>query len=98
MTNENNDTPYLPNGDIDFDKMEIINADPIYLTGFDDCVVGHVLNNGNSVVCYSIKKMLQNVMTNHNMAYWEAHDFLCHNILFAYYGEFGPVYLEDDYE
>ena len=67
----------------------------IFLKGFDDAIVGTALSQGNLVVCYSIKRMVDNLIATQGMTDAEAYEWLDFNTLFAYFGEHTPVYLED---
>lgn len=65
------------------------------LRGFDDALTGVAISNGNHVTCYSVKKMINTLMTRDNMSAVEAMEFLEFNTLYAYFGPLTPVYLED---
>lgn len=67
----------------------------VFLHGFDDAILGTALSQGNTVVCYSMKAMVDTLMKNENLSEIEAYEWLDHNTFFAYFGEHSPVYFED---
>jgi|688.fasta_scaffold00313_87 hypothetical protein len=71
------------------------NNQMVFLEGFDDAIIGTALSQGNTVVCYSISRMIDNLKQNHEMEYTEALEWLDFNTLYAYFGEHTPVYVED---
>lgn len=77
--------------------MELTSGDEdlIFLSGFDGAIVGTAISNGNTVVCYSVQKMVDALMQDHDMSVDEALDWLDHNTLFAYFGTHTPVYIND---
>jgi hypothetical protein len=67
----------------------------VFLHGFDDAILGTALSQGNTVVCYSVKVMIDTLIKNDDITESEALDWLDHNTFFAYFGEHSPVYIED---
>jgi hypothetical protein len=85
MTNEENIKSVYPDENL------------VFLRGFDDAIIGTAISTGNPVVCYSISKMINNLMHHQNMTESEARNWLDYNTLYAFFGENSPVYLDDSY-
>lgn len=71
------------------------NEDIVFLKGFDDSIIGTALCQGNTVVMYSIKSMVENLTTTNKMTENEAMEWLDFNTFFAYFGPHTPIYVED---
>ena len=67
----------------------------LFLRGFDDAIVGVAISHGNYVPCYSMKKMVDALVQDHDMTSDEALEFLEFNTFYAHFGTATPVYLED---
>lgn len=67
----------------------------IFLEGFDNAIKGTALCQGNTVVCYSIPRMVETLKTRDRMTQEEAVEWLEFNTFFAYFGEHTPVYVDD---
>jgi len=67
----------------------------VFLRGFDDAIMGTAISTGNTVVCYSVKKMVDSLIESHKMTADEAHEWLDYNTLYAYFGPHSPVYFEE---
>lgn len=67
----------------------------IFLEGFDSSITGTALCQGNTVVCYSMKNMMNTLIEQQEMTESEAWEWLDHNTFFAYFGPHTPVYIDD---
>jgi len=68
----------------------------VFLRGFDSAIMGTAISKGNIVVCYSVPKMVDALMKDHDMVEQEAEEWLEFNTLFAYFGDETPVFFEGE--
>jgi hypothetical protein len=63
--------------------------------GMNDAVIGTTERDGETLVCYSLKKMTNILMTKDGMTEEEALEFLDYNTLGAYVGKQTPICVDD---
>jgi hypothetical protein len=82
-------------------REEIIEKNPhaeelLFLDGYDDAIIGTATNDdGDTVICYSVDRMVDAVMRQENITYDEAMEWVSYNTLSAYLGKLTPIYIED---
>ena len=75
-------------------EMSEIHGDLLLADGFDDAILGICHSfGGKSVVCYDMRKILDNLVSQ-GMTEEEAIEYFDYNIIGAYVGERTPCFLE----
>lgn len=65
----------------------------LFADGFDDAIIGVSCGMEESRVVYSIGKMIDILIKEHDMEANEADEFLQFNTIFAWVGDRTPIYL-----
>jgi hypothetical protein len=66
--------------------------------GYDDCVLGYEYNwDGNMRLIYSIKAILNKLITEDEMSEEDAIEHFEYNMRGGYVGEQTPIWCQDDY-
>ena len=71
-------------------------AEPLEADGLEDALIGTGWQFIQALMVYSVKKVLEILMTRDGMSYEEAREFFEFNIVGAYVGAGTPVFVEDD--
>lgn len=68
---------------------------PLLMDGFDDCIIGIVeIAPSTRVVCYDRERVVEQLITEHDMTSEEAWDYHGFNQSCAYVGEGTPAFLD----
>ena len=70
-------------------------AEPLEADGLEDALIGTGWQFIQALMVYSVKKVLEILMTRDGMSYEEAREFFEFNIVGAYVGPGTPVFVED---
>ena len=71
-------------------------AEPLEADGLEDALIGTGRQFTQELMVYSVKKVLEILMTRDGMSYEEAREFFEFNIVGAYVGPGTPVFVEDE--
>ena len=71
-------------------------AEPLEADGLEDALIGTGWQFGQALMVYSVKKVLEILMTRDGMSHEEAREFYEFNIVGAYVGPGTPVFVEDE--
>ena len=71
-------------------------AEPLEADGLEDALIGTGWQFIQALMVYSVKKVLEILMTRDGMSYEEAREFFEFNIVGAYVGPGTPVCVEDE--
>tara|TARA_R110000751_G_scaffold292273_1_gene399585 strand:- start:44 stop:283 length:240 start_codon:yes stop_codon:yes gene_type:complete len=71
-------------------------AEPLEADGLEDALIGTGWQFIQELMVYSVKKVLEILMTRDGMSYEEAREFFEFNIVGAYVGPGTPVFVEDE--
>jgi hypothetical protein len=66
----------------------------VYLTAYEECLVGHVVDNGIVRAVYSIERIITQLMVD-GMDYDEAVEYFEKGLSLMYIGRRSPLYLEE---
>ena len=71
-------------------------AEPLEADGLEAALIGTGWQFIQALMVYSVKKVLEILMTRDGMSYEEAREFFEFNIVGAYVGPGTPVFVEDE--
>ena len=71
-------------------------AEPLEADGLEDALIGVGWQFSQALMVYSVKKVLEILMTRDGMSHEEAREFYEFNIVGAYVGPGTPVFVEDE--
>ena len=71
-------------------------AEPLEADGLEGALIGTGWQFSQELMVYSVKKVLEILMTRDGMSYEEAREFYEFNIVGAYVGPGTPVFVEDE--
>ena len=71
-------------------------AEPLEADGLEDALIGTGWQFIQELMVYSVKKVLEILMTRDGMSYEDAREFYEFNIVGAYVGPGTPVFVEDE--
>lgn len=74
------------------EEIEIRNTDAIFWDGFDEAIIGCDMKDDR--VVYSFQKMIEIIMKQ-GISHVEAVEYLNHNVIFAYVGNYTPIVIDD---
>ena len=75
--------------------VEERNEEALCMDGFDDCIIGVCYRiNQPPITAYSLKKVIEKMVTEEGMSYEEAYEFYEYNQLGSWLGENTPCFLE----
>lgn len=76
------------------DEIGEINPDALLADGFEDAVIGYVVNQHHAqVVVYDYEKCVEVLVSRDGMTDEDAREYLGFNTLSAYVGENGPLFI-----
>ena len=76
------------------EEIAEINPDALLCDGFDEAIIGIADRiNLNSVVAYSVEKIIEIMVERDNMTYEEALEYYEYNILGSWVGENTPIFI-----
>ncbi len=76
------------------EEIAEINPEALLCDGFDDAIIGIAERiNLGPVVAYSVKKIINIMMTRDEMSYEDAYEYFDYNIRGAWVGEYTPIFI-----
>ena len=72
------------------DIISDINPEALFADGFDEAIVGY---DANFTVVYDYSKCMKVLMKRDGMTEHEAHEFMEFNVVSAYIGDVGPIFI-----
>lgn len=81
------------------DDLAEINPDALLADGFEDALIGYTVNQHHATVAvYDIGRCAAVLITRDGMSEEDADEFLSFNVLGAYVGENGPLFVRVDFD
>lgn len=79
------------------DNIAELNPEALFPDGFEKAIIGHTMGHFSPIVSvYSYERCVTILMVRDGMTLEEAEEYMDYNVLGAYVGENGPVFVRTD--
>lgn len=77
-------------------ELAAVNPEAVVADGFEDAYIGYTYGMSSAVAVYDYYRCISVLVSRDGMSPLEAVEFLDHNTVFAYVGQFTPIFLIAD--